>query len=181
MRMALILLPALVCFSVPVIWARVFRRRWGEPVRILSDERVSASDMAGYLAEVARHLDERPRRLRITFRHAVRTVGPLTLDFTTDRKIAVTDGTGGTHVLDLRGRWIPEHPVPLRLGRRTRLYVEPTDGNRFRVRTYPSFPVPPAVWILCSAVAACGAALFSPTCFLAALGAAAGCRLVHRS
>jgi hypothetical protein len=191
MRTALIILSAAFFFFIPVIVAWVLRRRWGEDVWIMTTARVSAADLAGFLAEVARNLDERPRRIRLTFCHdgsetrsclrrngTARAERGRALDFTPERTIIVK-GAGEAFELDLRGRWIPEHEVPLRLGRRTRVYVDPVEENRFRVRTAPPFVVPPAVWILCSAVAVCGVLALSPLLLAVSVGAAAGCLLVH--
>lgn len=180
MRTALIGLLAVGCFLAPLATAWFRRRRWGMPVRVVTDETVSAADMAAYLAEVARHLDAHPQRLRVDVRHMGRTGGGWTLDVTPARNMVVRRADGDVQTFDVRGRWIPDHPVPLRIGRRMRLYVEPVDGNRFRVRTAPPFVVPPWVWLVCSVAAAVGVVTLSPAILAAALGVAAGCRLVHR-
>ena len=114
------------------------------PVHIwIREENARPEEIAGYFIEVARHLDARPRKMRLTIESTV----PVSLDFDpADGNPAVSAG-GEICRFDIRRRWIPEHPVPLQLGpvpagegpvpakrKRTVLLIDPVDGNRFRVR-----------------------------------------------
>ena len=95
--------------------------------------------IAGYLAEVACRMDERPEPMLVTFD----SPEGVSVDLERDGRLVVrVDGRRPKH-LDLRRRWIADHPVPLSLSarpffhffrRRLRLVFTPTSGNRFRVR-----------------------------------------------
>ena len=58
------------------------------------------------------------------------------------------------------------------------LFVDPVDGNRFRVTDRLPFRAPPAVYFALSLVAVVGVLLFSPELLLAVTGVALGCILL---
>lgn len=101
------------------------------PVRIwIREENADPHEVAGYFLELARRLDERPRKMRLVVEATV----PVSLDFDPKDGNPVVSVCGEKHRFDLRRRWIPEHPVPLEFGGRpVTLFVDPVDGNRFRV------------------------------------------------
>ena len=186
MRIALDIALFAACAALPlaVRWWRL--RRWGLPVRIAVDpDDPAPKAIAGYLAEVACRLDERPERMRVVFDGANAARSSITLDFTPAGEMVVSVDGHRPKKLDLRRRWIPEHPVPLvlwsrRRWRNLRLYVDPVDSNRFRVMTAPPFVVPRFVYVLCSLVAAAGLVFFSPEPVAMALGVSIGCAVaVH--
>ena len=63
--------------------------------------------------------------------------------------VFIIDGKGVANA-DFHKRWIAEHPVPLvlRRGGATRLIMEPTVGNRVKVRRarFGGLTLPPAFW-----------------------------------
>ena len=165
------ILSALVPFFLR--WLR--SRRWGLAVNVYVDrDDPRPKEICGYLAEIASRLDERPERMRVVF-HARCSGGRApVLDLEKDRRLRVDVDGRRSEKVDLRARWIADHPVPLDL-RRAVLYIDPVDANRFRVMTAPPFPVPRFVYVLCSLVAAAGLVFFSPEPVALALGASIGC------
>lgn len=180
MRLAVSAILFAVCFALPfaVSWWRL--RRWGLPVRIVVDpDDPTPAAIAGYLAEVARRLDERPERMRLVIEAANGENRAIALDFTPEGEMAVSVEGHRTKKMDLRRRWIPEHPVPLvlwsrRQRRKVRLYVDPVDANRFRVMSAVSHPAPAGLYVACSLLATAGAILVSPECIAVALGLTLG-------
>lgn len=130
------------------------------PVHIwIREENARPEELAGYLVEIARRLDERPQKMRLVVESSV----PAAIDFDPADGNPVAKVREGEMKFDIRHRWIPEHPVPLALGaasgrtRRTVLLINPVDGNRFRVRTKRIPAVPKwmyAVFAVAAAVAA---------------------------
>ena len=184
MRLAVSAALFAACAAAPVVarWWRL--RRWGFPVRVVADpDDPSPTAMAGYLAEVARSLDERPRRLILSI-EAFNSAGrKVSLDFPPGGEMAVAVDGRPPKKFSLRRRWIPEHPVPLVLWSRRRwrwpmnclrLYVDPVDANRFRVMRRPPCSVPAWIYAACSLAAAAGAAAASPECVCSAAGTALG-------
>ena len=110
------------------------------PVRITIDrDDPDPEDIASYLAAVARRLDERPEPMLIT----VDSPDGVSLDADADGRLVVKVAGCRPKRLDLRRRWIADHPFPLSFAarpfllffrRRLRLVVRPVSGNRFRVR-----------------------------------------------
>lgn len=150
-------------------------RRWGLAVHVYVDrDDPRPKDICGYLAEIARRLDERPERMRVTFDGRNREGRAIALDIEKDRRLRVTVEGRRAESVDLRARWIADHPVPLDL-RRAVLYIDPVDANRFRAMTAPPFAVPGFVHLLCSLLAAAGLVLFAPEPVALALGASIGC------
>ena len=91
MRLAVSAALFAACAAAPVVarWWRL--RRWGFPVRVVADpDDPSPTAMAGYLAEVARSLDERPRRLILSI-EAFNSAGrKVSLDFPPGGEMAVS-------------------------------------------------------------------------------------------
>ena len=126
------------------------------PVHIwIREVNASPAEIAGYFMELARHLDEQPRKMRLKIDSTV----PVVFDFDpSDGNPAVTVG-GETVKFKLRHRWIPEHDVPLELGpvpaqqkRCTTLLIDPVEENRFRVRAGRAYAVPEWMYALTAVV-----------------------------
>lgn len=178
-------------FGLPFL-VRAFRAvRWGLPVRITVDPaNPDPQVLASYLAEVAQRLDERPERMRVVVNAANFAGKDIFLDWEKDRRIAVHVEGEPVARLDLRGRWIPDHPVPLALQRRSRLlrkarprvlYVDPVDANRFRVLLVPGFRVSPLALFLCMAGATVALVYVVPELLAVSIGAALGLICAKRS
>ena len=165
-------------FLVPwaICWIRQIR--WGLPVRVTVDpDNPRPADICGYLAEVARRLDERPERMRIRFDGRNTAGRAILLDIDTDRRLRISVEGHRPQAQDLRGRWIPDHEVPLNL-RRAVLYVEPVDANRFRVMSRIPFSVSPFLYVSCSLLATLGVVFVLPELVSVAAGFALGCATV---
>ena len=140
------------CFAVgaAVPWmVRAVRNRGRMQVSVVIDgESPRPKDVAGYLAEIARNLDERPKRLKVRF------VAPpgVALDLERDGRLSISIAGNRPHRFDLRNRWIADHPVPLELNGAV-LYVDPVDANRFRVTDRPE-EAPGAAAYACLSLAA---------------------------
>ena len=187
----------IACFALGLAMPQVVRmllRKKRLPVRVTIDaDDPRPRDVARYLAEIAARLDERPERMRIVF-----DAPPgVELDLEDDGRLVVRVPGHRAHRFDLRRRWIADHPVPLALSPRPPLsltplrpltplkalmplrplilFVDPVDGNRFRVTDRLPFRVPPAVYFALSLVAVVGVLLFSPELLLAVTGVALGC------
>ncbi len=103
------------------------------PVHIwIREENASPHEIAGYLIELARRLDERPQKMRLFVESSV----PVYLDFDSKDGNPVVMVGDSTYKFDIRHRWLAEHPVPLKFEKhRVVLLIDPIDGNRFRVKT----------------------------------------------
>ena len=175
MRIALDIALFATFFALPFAarWWRL--RRWGLPVRITVDpDDPRPSVIAGYLAEVARRLDERPERMRVAVEAANVGDRAIALDFTPEGDMTVSVEGHRSRKMDLRRRWIPEHPVPLVLWsrkrrRNVRLYVDPVDANRFRVMSSVPWSPPSWLYVACSLLATLGAVVVSPECVVVAI------------
>ena len=192
----------IACFVLGLAMPQMVRmllRKKRLPVRVTIDaDDPRPRDVARYLAEIAARLDERPERMRIVF-----DAPPgVELDLEDDGRLVVRVPGRRAYRFDLRHRWIADHPVPLslaprqlllgRLGPLRRLgplkllrplkslilFVDPVDGNRFRVTDRQAYRVPRAVYFALSLVAVVGVLLFSPELLLAVTGAALGCALL---
>ena len=180
MRLAVSTVLFATCFALPfaVRWWRLLR--WGLPVRIVADpDDPHPSAIAGYLAEVARRLDERPERMRLSIETTNSSGHTVMLDFTPMGEMVVSVEGYRPKKMNLRHRWIPEHPVPLvlwsrRQRRKVRLYIDPVDGNRFRVMSSLPQAVPAGLYVACSLAATVGAIFVSPECMAVAVGLALG-------
>ena len=190
----------IACFALGLAMPQVVRmllRKKRLPVRVTIDaDDPRPRDVARYLAEIAARLDERPERMRIVF-----DAPPgVELDLEDDGRLVVRVPGRRPYRFDLRHRWIADHPVPLSLAPRQLLlgtplrpltplkalmplgplilFVDPVDGNRFRVTDRLSCRVPPAVYFALSLVAVVGVLLFSPELLLVVTGTAFGCALL---
>ena len=178
MRPALIFGVFALFALLPLLLAFVQMWRWGLAVHVWVDpEDPSAEEIAGYLAEIARRLDERPERMRIVFEGRNRERRGISLDLRADRCLVVHVDGQRPKAVDLRARWIADHPVPLDLHHAV-LYVEPVDANRFRVISALPFALPLVVYVACSLVATVGLVLLIPELVAAALGLPFGVLLV---
>ena len=94
------------------------------------ETRPAVGDYRDFFAAVFAEMDACPRRTGVRF-----TADGL--------EIGVINGNpvfrlgGQTLAADFRGRWLPEHPVPLKIegDRPRKLYLVPTTGNRVKVMT----------------------------------------------
>ncbi|MBP5285862.1 MAG: hypothetical protein ILO34_07140 [Kiritimatiellae bacterium] len=86
--------------------------------------------LAEFLSGVFASMAERPRAIAATV--DLRGAGELSLDLK-DGEIEVSGADGERARRDFRRRWLAEHPVPLKLGGRTELKMEPAGGGRTRV------------------------------------------------
>ena len=119
------------------------------PVHIwIREENANPQEIAGYFVELARRLDERPRKMRLIVESTVSA----SLDFDPKDGNPVVSVCGEKCSFDIRRRWIPEHPVPLEFGRRQKvLLVDPVEGNRFRVRSGCKIALPGWVYTVFAA------------------------------
>lgn len=180
MSVAVTVLTFLAAVGLPLVFGWVRRRRWGLPVRVTIDpEDPQPADIARYLAEIAQRLDARPERMRVRFAGRNTVNRAITLDLESDGALRLTVAGERPRRVDLRGRWIADHPVPLDL-RHALLYVEPVDANRFRVMSRVTVRVPVLVYVACSLAATVAVILFSPILLAAALGLACGSALLAR-
>lgn len=131
------------------------------PVHVWITERnAEPEELAGYLAEIARRMDESPRRMCIVVESSVQA----SLDVDPSDGCLVAKVAGVEKRFSLRRRWLPEHPVPLEFGpshgaksRKTVLLVDPTSGNRFRVWPCRAFVFPSWAYALLAVVASVAA------------------------
>ena len=102
-----------------------------EPASVRLDPSApAAAFLRACFASVLASLDERPRRILVDV-----CAGPsASIDFGNGQPLFRV-GKGEAQA-DFRGRWLPEHPVPLALSPAgaTRLLFVPTSGNRVKVR-----------------------------------------------
>ena len=106
------------------------RRERRLPVTVTIDaDNPEPKEIAGYLAEIAARLDERPERMRVRF------VSPcgVSLDIVSDGRLSICVAGRRPYRFSLRRRWIADHSVPLEL-KDAVLLVDPVDAGRFRVR-----------------------------------------------
>ena len=86
--------------------------------------------LAEFLSGVFASMAERPRAIAAMV--DLRGAGALSIDLK-DGEIEISGADGECARRDFRRRWLAEHPVPLKLGGRTELKMEPTSGGRTRV------------------------------------------------
>ena len=166
--------------AVPFALRAVRTRRWGLPVRVeIVEDGLTPDVVAGYLAQIAQRLDEQPERMRVVFHADVPKTRAITLDLGADRALRVTVAGAPPKRVDLRGRWIVEHPLPLDL-RRAVLYVKPVDANRFRVMARIPFRVSPLLYVACSLLATVGVVWVVPELVAAVAGLAFGASMCRR-
>ncbi len=177
----------LLSLALPLVVRETMLRRRREPVRITIDpDDPDPRRLAEYFATVAQSMDERPRRMRLTV--DARNSGCMKVELDLDRTGAMLVNVEGRRRrrLDLRRRWIADHPMPLCLWSRRhprrlkRLYLDPVDGNRFRVCECIQFLVPWPFYAFCSVLAAVGVLFLSPIILAVAAGLASGAYLCGR-
>lgn len=143
------------------------------PVHIwLTERNANPDELAGYLVEIAKRMDASPERMCLIVDSTV----PASLDIDPSDGNLVARISGAERRFSLRHRWLPEHPVPIEFGpalgggrcrartvrrRRTVLLIDPTDGNRFRVRTCRVFGIPALTYLAFAASASIAAVTFS--------------------
>ena len=174
MRTLLSISVFLAALLAPLLFYWLRTRRWGEGVLVRVDpDDPLPSDIAGYLAEIARSLDANPRPLRVVFDGRNSQRRAIRLDIDPDRRLRVFVDGRRPQALDLRGRWIADHPVPLDL-RRVVLYVKPVDAKRFRVALRRPIRIPVSAYVACSLVATVALVFLQIESLLGALGFALG-------
>jgi hypothetical protein len=141
------------------------------PVHIwIRPENADPATISGYFLEIARRLDECPRRMRLIVESSV----SVSLDFDPKDGNPVISVDGALRKFDIRHRWLAEHPVPLNFGARpVVLLIDPIDGNRFRVYSMRRTCLPRWIYALLSASATVAVLTFHPVAIAAALIAAA--------
>ena len=94
----------------------------------------SCEALRRYLAEVFASLDERPRQILVTL--DVRNDAGVRFAIDFFRGEVLLRSHGASVAVQLRNRYIPEHPVPLGLPASgvAKFVMTPTSGNRVRVR-----------------------------------------------
>jgi len=130
-----ILLAAVVPLVRLALRIRAVRRRLPVTIQLDPDD-PTPSHFAECIAQVAARLDERPEPMRLVIRGADKGGLPVVMDSVdSGEAFRITCGAHRPRRLDLRRRWIAEHPMPLviRPGKPTVLYITPVDANRFRV------------------------------------------------
>ena len=141
----------------------------------IREENADPQEVSGYFLELARRLDERPRKMRLVVESSV----PASLDFDPKDGSPSVSVCGERCRFDIRRRWIPEHPVPLEFGARpTVLLVDPVDGNRFRVRAGRRIALPGWAYAVFAASATVAVVTLHPVAIaatLAIVSAAAFC------
>lgn len=147
---------------------------------IVDPEYPHIDDICGYFAQIAGRLDEQPERMRIVFDGRNASDRAIVLDIDNDGALRVSVGEEDSKRVDLRGRWIADHPMPISLTRAV-LYVEPVDSNRFRVMSGIPFDIPAAVYVIGSLIATISLVYLMPEVLFATIGLCGGCLLVsHR-
>lgn len=166
-----ILLSAAASFATVWLWRLlhlISDRRL--PVTVTIDAKhPRAKIIAGYLAEIAARLDERPESMQVTFK----SPGGVSLDLERDSRLVIHVTGQHPAKLDLRRRWIADHPVPIQL-KGLVLYINPVDSNRFRVNNRRPIMIPPWTAIPLSLAASAGLMLAMPWLTGLAIGSALG-------
>lgn len=137
------------------------------PVHIwIRDENSSPDEIAGCFLELARRLDERPRKMRLVVESTV----PASLDFDPKDGNPFVSAGGSMRKFSMRRRWLPEHPVPLEFGPNpVVLLIDPIDGNRFRVSSVRRIRLPRWTYALLAASATVAAVTLHPAAAAIAL------------
>lgn len=148
------------------------------PVHIwIREENADPQEVAGYFVELARRLDERPRRMRLIVESTV----PASLDFNPKDGNPVVSVCGVKCKFDIRRRWIPEHSVPLEFGSRPAvLLVDPVEGNRFRVRSGRRIVLPGWAYAVFAALATLTAVTLHPAAIVLTIAVAASMFLLKQ-
>lgn len=149
------------------------------PVHIwIREENADPQEVAGYFVELARRLDERPRKMRLIVESTV----PASLDFDPKDGNPVVSVCGEKCSFDIRRRWIPEHPVPLEFGKKpTSLLIDPVDGNRFRVRSGHRIVLPSWAYAIFAASATLTVLTLHPVAIVLTLAIASSMMFLQRN
>lgn len=149
------------------------------PVHIwIREENADPQEIAGYFVELARRLDERPRKMRLIVESTV----PASLDFDPKDGNPVVSVCGEKCSFDIRRRWIPEHPVPLEFGKKpTSLLIDPVDGNRFRVRSGHRIVLPGWAYAIFAASATLTVLTLHPAAIVLTLAIASSMMFLQRN
>ncbi len=92
------------------------------------------AELKAYMAQVFASLDEKPRKIFLEIDAKGEKEADVSIDLVDGEPVFSVEGHRSVRG-SYRGRWLAEHPVPLVLRKgRTRLVLEPTTGNRVRVR-----------------------------------------------
>lgn len=149
------------------------------PVHIwIREENADPQEIAGYFVELARRLDERPRKMRLIVESTV----PASLDLDPKDGNPVVSVCGEKCSFDIRRRWIPEHPVPLEFGKKpTSLLIDPVDGNRFRVRSGRRIVLPGRAYAIFAASATLTVLTLHPVAIVLTLAIASSMMFLQRN
>ena len=103
----------------------------------IDDDDPSSEELRGYFWQVFESVDAHPRpvRLKVVTRNS--RTKDVEVDFDAEGRPVFRVGDRTPAVGEtFGGRWLPEHPVPLKFNRRgvTWLRLEPTSGHRVKVR-----------------------------------------------
>ena len=95
----------------------------------------SPSALKGYFAEVFAELDAHPSPVMLVLKAQNDRAARVSIAFQDGEPVFRIEGRKDVRA-DFRGRWLPEHPVPLYLPEygRCKLVLTPTSGNRVKVR-----------------------------------------------
>ena len=149
------------------------------PVHIwIREENANPQEIAGYFVELARRLDEHPRKMRLIVESTV----PASLDFDPKDGNPVVSVCGEKSSFDIRRRWIPEHPVPLEFGKKpTSLLIDPVDGNRFRVGSGRRIVLPGWAYAIFAASATLTVLTLHPVAIVLTLAIASSMMFLQRN
>ena len=102
----------------------------------IDEDDPSSEELRGYFSQVFSSLDENPREMLLKVVTRNGRTRDVSVDFDDQGRLVFSIGGRMSAVGDFRGRWLPEHPVPLRFERSgvTWLHIVPADANRCRVR-----------------------------------------------
>lgn len=103
---------------------------------------------AGGIRELAQMMDEKPEKMKVNIS------GKAEIDMDSSGRIIFRVAGHRPDRIDLRRRWIADHPLPLKTP--CTLYLTPVDANRFRVRLFPEIKIPTWWWWICSILATIG-------------------------
>ena len=90
---------------------------------------LSAAKIASFFAELFAILDERPRETALEVELPREGEYQLHIDA---GRLVFLGPSGDKALLDLSGRYLAEHPLPVVFGRNTRFLLSPTTGGRVK-------------------------------------------------
>ncbi len=180
MRLILFFSLFTITFFLPFIILIIKNRYWGLPVTVrIDDADPQATDIASYFAKIAERLDAIPQRMRVTIFAQNEHGYPISMDSDLNGCWVIRVGNQCPYPLNLRRRWIADHPLPYILTEKKKqiLYIEPVDKNRFRVMEQIPFKIPIPLYAIFSLIAAMGFVWVVPEAFAIAIGGSLGCIL----